>query len=52
MFVMAISEGSGRCISDGDIGDDQDSGDDISDEFGDNISDEYISDSYVSDDYQ
>jgi hypothetical protein len=28
------------------------SGDDISDEFGDNISDEYVRDSYVSDDYQ
>ena len=49
MLVMAISEGSGRCIGDGCIGDDHDSGKDISDEFGDNISDEYISDSYISD---
>ena len=29
MFVMAISEGSGRCIGDGGIGDDYVSGDDI-----------------------
>ena len=52
IFVMAISDCSGRCIGDGGIGDDHDSGDDISDEFGDSIGDEYISDSYVSDDYQ
>ena len=32
IFVMAISEGSGRCISDGCIGDDHVSGDDIDDE--------------------
>ena len=52
IFVMAISEGSGRCIGDGSIGDDHVSGDEISDEFGDNIGDEYIRDSYVSDDCQ
>ena len=32
MFVMAISEGCGRCISDGGIGDDHVSGHDIDDE--------------------
>ena len=32
MFVMAISEGSGRCIGDGGIGDDHVSGHDIDDE--------------------
>ena len=32
MFVMAISEGSGRCIGDGSIGDDHVSGHDIDDE--------------------
>ena len=51
-FVMPISEGSGRLIGDGWFCDDHVSGDDIIDEFGDNIGDEYISDSYVSDAYQ
>ena len=49
VLVMPMSEGSGHLIGDGWFGDDHVSGDDISDEFGDNIGDEYISDSYVSD---
>jgi hypothetical protein len=48
-FVMPMSEGSCHLISDGWFGDDHVSGHDISDEFGDNIGDEYISDSYVCD---
>ena len=51
-FVMPMSDGNGRCINDVWFSDDHVSGDDIRDEFGDNIGDEYISDNYVSDDYQ
>ena len=52
LSVMAISDGSGRCICYRCFGDGHVSDDAISDEFGDNISDEYIRDSYVGDDYQ